>query len=645
MAKKSNKAKKTIKKTSSKKKLSTQKTPASIQGGIYWLLGLLTLVSFVYTRNTPDPAFAIRMVLASGTLLAFLGFYFLKNQLHLEIKHPLVKWFFLLWGGSWLWSIIGGALSINTGEAFLFIGQNFLMLATLIMTILAIPHNRKQLPLLFKGITLIGVVHALAGILQYAGIWEVPPDAVGPYGFSFNRTHFGALLAILAPFSAALIFTSTKVWRIIGGVVLGLETVAILLSQSRSSWVALAGAFIVANFLLFWFKDRFPKRELRLWWGLNIGGVAAFVVALILAVQLNIGGQLLQNTAQRLGSIFGAGAGYSMATSTKNERLQMWEKSLYIIKDNPLFGVGPANWKLEAPPYIKDIPSIAAGDYFLLRPHNTWLQHGGERGIPGLLAHLGAWIVLFMILFRLIKNTQKIEDTIIYFGLAGAITAFAADMMFAFPHEHIDNLFFLALAAGIVIGIFNQEQKEVKGGIKIPRWAFAILVGLLIAVTVNSVMNLRFQQVWYKTFQSAGQNNVQQTLYWGEKTKKYWQNLGPNTDPVQVLTSLVYQNSKQFEKALDEIWEAQAIHPNNYRVYNAMGTIYTEMKRYPEAEKVYLQGLALTPKYRQELKNLALNYYQWGKYAECLKVIENMEIYGDEQLTLLQSEAKRLLGQ
>lgn len=73
-----------------------------------------------------------------------------------------------------------------------------------------------------------------------------------------------------------------------------------------------------------------------------------------------------------------------------------------------------------------------------------------------------------------------------------------------------------------------------------------------------------------------------------------------------------------------------------------MGTVYTELKRYKEAEQAYLKCMELTPRYRPLLKNLALNYFLAKNYQECINVIEQIELRGDEQLTYMLSESRRL---
>ncbi|MFT7606671.1 MAG: O-antigen ligase [Saprospiraceae bacterium] len=611
---------------------------------IYWIIAVLVFMSVAHTYTTSEPAPAIRTIILSILSLGFLCYHFLFKKKIIYLNTSSAKWFLILWVGGWLWSIVVSLQAINVPEAFLAIGQELAANALLIAAVWIFQKENNYYRIILKALTLLGLFHSLAGILQYTGIGFNEANIQFPYGFTFNRTLYGSFLAILLPFSIGQLFSGSFRWRIIAAIALGAEIVAIIIAQCRSAWVAVAMIILAANILVFINKKHFSKIHLRRWWGLNFGSISLLVFSFFLVSQLNIGGPVIQSTVERVSSIIGNRGGFSASSSTINERLMLWEQSLFMIKDHPILGVGAGNWKLAAAPYLKDIPSIAYGDYFLIRPHNSWLQIGVERGIPGLLAYMLAWGMLFIMAFRIIKRAKGFSETIFYMALFGALLAFAVDQVFSFPHERIGHLSYLAAIAGMVIGTYDRILATSKRALQIPRWTFAVLALLLILNTVNALGDLRFQQIWKKTFEAAGSNNFSEAIALAEKGKKYWQNLGPNTDPIEILTSLVYQNQKQYDKALEEIKLAEKYQPNSYRVYNAMGTIYTEMGRYAEAEEVYLKGLELTPKYRTLLKNLALNYFQDKKYRECIKVIEQMNIRGDEQLTYMLNESRLLTG-
>lgn len=634
-------------KTTKHKKQQTSKKKEEKQPffkSIYGLLAIIFLVAVIYSNTTAAPAAPIRRVVLSVLLLALWGYHFLYLKKPLLFHSKLVKWFLGLWICTWLWAFIGAFTTINVPEASLEIGQGLLTIVTIILAASTI--QKKHFKLILKCLTILGLIQALVGILQVMGVTEADMNKA-PYGFLFNRTFYGPFVAMLVPFSVALLFTGKTEWKVLGGLTFAAQAVVILLSQTRSAWVAVGVVYLLSHVLVILFRDRFAKDRIRLWWGINLGTVTLLVISFVLAWQLNIGGPRVQGTLERVTSLFGGGDSVSTASSTINERLLLWEQGLIMIKDSPIFGVGVGNWKLAAPPYLSEIPAVSYGDYFLLHPHNSWLQIGAEIGIPGLLFYIGAWGILFVLTFRLTKGTKDFMETIFYMALLGCITVFAVDMIFSFPDNHVGHVTLLAAAIGMIIGRYNQKSKNTSHTgqrINLPYWGSIGIAALLLINTVNAFGNFRFKQIWFKAYSATSSGQYEEVFKWADESKKYWQNLGPNTDPVELFTSLAYQNQKQFDKALDEIWIAQRHQPNSYRVYNAMGSVYTEMERFEEAEKIYLRCIKLTPQYRQVLKNMALNYFQWGKYSECVQVIEKMDLRGDVQLTYMLNESRRLIA-
>ena len=71
-------------------------------------------------------------------------------------------------------------------------------------------------------------------------------------------------------------------------------------------------------------------------------------------------------------------------------RISMWQKTLKLIRDNIIIGVGPGNWKIVFPSdSIDGLPdkTMFKTQYFV-RPENDYLWVFSEVGIVGFLAFL-----------------------------------------------------------------------------------------------------------------------------------------------------------------------------------------------------------------------------------------------------------------
>ncbi len=78
------------------------------------------------------------------------------------------------------------------------------------------------------------------------------------------------------------------------------------------------------------------------------------------------------------------------ANNSLKTRVVMWESSLYMIKNNPILGVGVGNYQPNYLDYIDNVSSrnLTAGSRKHDHPHNMFLFIAAEQGIPSLLLFL-----------------------------------------------------------------------------------------------------------------------------------------------------------------------------------------------------------------------------------------------------------------
>ena len=131
-------------------------------------------------------------------------------------------------------------------------------------------------------------------------------------------------------------------------------------------------------------------------------------------------------------------------------RLELWRSSLTLIREHPLFGVGPGNFQTAyRTRYV--LPS-AWEEFNLAHPHNIYLDHWTRLGILGVLAGIAVQIAF---LKPQISNLQPP----ILIGLAGSMAALLA-------HGLVDNtLFFpdLALVFFLTLGLIQCSPAPVAG--------------------------------------------------------------------------------------------------------------------------------------------------------------------------------------
>ena len=222
-------------------------------------------------------------------------------------------------------------------------------------------------------VTLVEVAACGLSVSSLYGVWQgirgVPVKAaevdttlndtgVGRvYGLFDNPNNFAEILILFLPFIAALFFAS-KGWkrRAFYGLVALPPLVALVMTQSRSSW----GGLLVAMCVFAAFLD---------WRLIPLAGLAGLLVFPFLPLYLR----------QRVLSIFNA------ADTSTSYRTKIWNTMLPVIGDYWWTGLGLGNdavMKITAryPLYTPKVP---------LHCHNIYLQTWVETGVLGLLALLG----------------------------------------------------------------------------------------------------------------------------------------------------------------------------------------------------------------------------------------------------------------
>jgi Tfp pilus assembly protein PilF len=89
---------------------------------------------------------------------------------------------------------------------------------------------------------------------------------------------------------------------------------------------------------------------------------------------------------------------------------------------------------------------------------------------------------------------------------------------------------------------------------------------------------------------------------------------------------LAYSLSGQFEKALEQLKTGIRINPQDTESYNLMGSVYTEMQRYSEAEQAFRKVLQDKSYSQPEFAyfNLGLNYRKQNRETEAIAALNRV---------------------
>jgi O-antigen ligase len=264
-------------------------------------------------------------------------------------------------------------------------------LSTLVLAPLLV-RGERQVRLAVNVLIVVAALLACLGLVQYFffGYGDISRRIRGP--FSHYMTFSGFLLICDLLLVSAMVHGGRwrSLWR---WGALAVINVALLGSYTRNAWVALILALTVLVVI------RAPRLLL------------AYLPAAVLFVALA--------PVPLLHRVMSIG---DLRDSSNYDRLCMLEAGLAMVRERPLFGLGP---ELVERRYAIYRPA-AAPRYDVPHLHNNLLQIAAERGLPALGSYLGLTVAAIVVAWRGFKREggRKGRRADLYVGAMLALLAF-----------------------------------------------------------------------------------------------------------------------------------------------------------------------------------------------------------------------------
>jgi hypothetical protein len=232
--------------------------------------------------------------------------------------------------------------------------------------------SERDLKMLLSGFVLGGVVSVSIGFLAN--------DLTSSGSFIDRATDRGArlqggegdpnylaagLVPAIALAGGLLALVRTRAARLALVIAMGVMTAGLAATVSRGGYLAALVALVIAVMLL-----RGRRRH-----------VLALVVML-----LAIGGTWLVNSPTAIDRVAAA------SEDEGSGRTEIWTVAWRIAEDHPIRGVGPANFGIESPRYVRRPGALGRAELLAETPvvvHNVYLQLWAETGIIGLSLFAG----------------------------------------------------------------------------------------------------------------------------------------------------------------------------------------------------------------------------------------------------------------
>lgn len=281
-------------------------------------------------------------------------------------------------------------------------------------------------------IVIAGSITAGHGLIQYLnptqniGMQGLASDVATRVFATFDNPNFYAeYLVLLIAASLALVSSEKGLRRWLVACLLALQAVALMLTYTRGSWLALAIGIAVAVLVI----------------------DARYILGLVAGAAVLI--PVVPGGLQRVASIFSL-------EGTASFRLGLWRVAGTIIRENMLFGTGLGDFYRAFQNAVLTHPELHIG-YTIYGAHNSYFTLAAESGVIGGIAFLAVVLTAARlgVFYARRKGMPKAERFQIVALMAGLI-AFAINALTSNSFQHPRAAVFFWVVAGVQMGIGSR---------------------------------------------------------------------------------------------------------------------------------------------------------------------------------------------
>lgn len=311
-------------------------------------------------------------------------------------------------------------------------------------------------------------------------------------------------------------------------------------------------------------------------------------------------------------------------------RTLIWGKTIDMIKEHPLVGMGPGQWQIVIPKYGLDEfnQELRDGSLTFQRPHNDFLWIASEVGIIGALGFI---LFLVGIIVTSILNIKRAYDKrTITFNILATSTLIGWILISAidYPHERIEhNVFYLTIAS-IVLADFIQMQNSQDNATEKKKFIIATKkqtrtnAVILCTCTIICILGIKESHAFYKG--EANGRNILLSHYDGNWNKvllltrnldEQEYTLNNYTVPMSYYRGIAYSMKNDDKSAIKEFDKGLELHPYHILTICAKGTSMCNLKQYDESLDIFQQVLDISPRNSNAIYNMAIAYYNKKEFT------------------------------
>ncbi|MGB0176799.1 MAG: O-antigen ligase family protein, partial [Owenweeksia sp.] len=311
-----------------------------------------------------------------------------------------------------------------------------------------------------------------------------------------------------------------------------------------------------------------------------------------------------------------SGTKSSLADSSNlSKRVVFWEHSMEMVKERPLLGVGPGNWKIYFPKYGlqgTDV-SVKQGITHIQRPHNDYLWVLSEGGPLAFVLYLAVFIFTLVRLGKNLKQGNGRDEKVIDLALVFGLLAYKGFSLTDFPMERISHNLLLFTMVALAFRNSLSEKKTFNG--MAPK---LLVLALSVFALVVAGYRWKGERNSVDVLNGNASRNAQLMMQASAKALNPFYNMDNFANPIPYYSSVGNMVTRNYGKAWEDAQYAHDLHPNNIIVLNQVGNVLKNQGKLNEALTYYNRATEISPSLEYTRLSKAEIFLNKRQYADAM---------------------------
>ena len=302
--------------------------------------------------------------------------------------------------------------------------------------------------------------------------------------------------------------------------------------------------------------------------------------------------------------------------SSLSARLHLYQNTLDLINHNPIFGVGPGNWKIQHGKYSLYLTLGENGRKLVQRPHNDFLWIASESGIIAGIIYL---MIFLFALNKILRNNTS--NNLFTQSMFGVLLGYFIISLFDFPIERVSHnvLFFLLLSSTI-----SNSSSKINSFLKTNHNKLLSLLFSVLLLFSTFVANARHtgETLLTKAKLYKGKNSWKAIIRNVDKAySPYFYEIDRSGTPIFWYRGVANFSLGNVKESLNDFKLSHKLNQYHLHVLNNLATNYEIIGKTNIAIDFYRKALKISPRFEDASVNLSAIYFNQKKYNKSLDVI------------------------